>query len=162
MLFGDNAYRKDSDSPRKKSMPRKKQFVYPYPRPALTVDILILTEGENGKEILLIQRGEEPFKYKWALPGGFVNENEPLETAARRELMEETGLKKLPPMKQVGTYGNPGRDPRGWTVSVAFQCEVKKAKVKPKAGDDARNVAWFPLNKLPRLAFDHGRIIRES
>lgn len=133
---------------------------YPFPRPALTVDIVLIKEGGDGPEILLIERNHPPFAGHWALPGGFVDENEPLEAAARRELFEETGLEP-PELRQLGAFGDPGRDPRGWTVSVAFWTRITEAGT-PRAGDDAAAARWWPLNDLPPLAFDHADIVRQA
>ncbi len=133
---------------------------YPFPRPALTVDIVLIKEGGDGPEILLIERNHPPFAGHWALPGGFVDENEPLEAAARRELFEETGLEP-PELRQLGAFGDPGRDPRGWTVSVAFWTRITEA-VTPRAGDDAAAARWWPLDALPPLAFDHADIVRQA
>jgi 8-oxo-dGTP diphosphatase len=133
---------------------------YPYPRPALTVDVVLIKEGDDGPEILLIQRNHPPFVGHWALPGGFVDENEPLEKAARRELFEETGLKPST-LRQIGAFGDPGRDPRGWTVSVAFWTRITEEMI-PHAGDDAGDARWWPLNNLPPLAFDHTDIVRQA
>jgi 8-oxo-dGTP diphosphatase len=140
-------------------MPRSKakKFSYEYPRPALTVDIAIVTRDVRPK-VLLIRRKNKPFAGSWALPGGFVDENERLADAARRELREETGIATAA-LEQVYTAGDPGRDPRGWTVSVVYLAQVHPAEVKPKAGDDAAEVAWYPLDELPVLAFDHEMLI---
>jgi 8-oxo-dGTP diphosphatase len=92
------------------------------------------------------------------MPGGFVDENERLEDAARRELEEETGI-SIAELEQLFTAGDPGRDPRGWTVSVVFLAQVNAADVKPQAADDAEEVSWFPLDALPQLAFDHPMIL---
>ena len=135
-------------------------YTYPYPRPALTVDIVLIKEGCEGLEILLIQRGHPPFAGQWALPGGFVDEYEPLEAAARRELFEETGL-EAPDLQQFGAFGDPGRDPRGWTVSVAFWTRIA-GDITPRAGDDASAARWWPLDALPSLAFDHADIVRQA
>ncbi|MBN2390018.1 MAG: NUDIX hydrolase [Anaerolineae bacterium] len=135
-------------------------FTYPYPRPALTVDIVLIKDGYDGPEILLIQRNHPPFAGHWALPGGFVDENEPLEAAARRELFEETGLEPAE-LQQLGAFGDPGRDPRGWTVSVVFWTRIV-GDVIPRAGDDAAAARWWPLNDLPPLAFDHANIVRQA
>ncbi|HZT80447.1 MAG TPA: NUDIX hydrolase [Gemmataceae bacterium] len=137
--------------------PPKQQFTYPYPRPALTAD-LILISREARPRVLLIRRKHDPFAGVWALPGGFVEENEPLETAARRELKEEAGLDAAE-LEQLHTFGDPGRDPRGWTVSVAFIGRVDPETVRPRAGDDAAEVGWHPLDALPPLAFDHEKIL---
>jgi len=124
------------------------------------VDIVLIKERRDGPEILLIQRGHPPFAGHWALPGGFVDENEPLEAAARRELFEEAGV--VPPeLQQLGAFGDPGRDPRGWTVSVAFWTRIA-GDVTPRAGDDASAARWWPLNALPPLAFDHADIVRQA
>jgi 8-oxo-dGTP diphosphatase len=136
---------------------KKRQFNYPYPRPSLTVDVAVVTL-EVRPRVLLIQRKAEPFKGKWALPGGFVDENERLDDAARRELNEETGLAPTD-LQQLHTFGDPGRDPRGWTVSVAHLARVPADESQAVAGDDAAAVSWFPLDDLPALAFDHAEIL---
>lgn len=134
---------------------------YEHPRPALTVDIVLLRLSSNHEyDVLLVQRGGEPFKGSWALPGGFVEEGETLEAAARRELLEETGLDPHW-LKQFGTYGDPGRDPRGWVVSVAFAVWVTGSDWV-KAGSDAVQVQWHPNNNLPLLAFDHKTILNDA
>lgn len=137
------------------------QYHYDYPRPALTVDAFVVTAQQAQLHVLLIQRKHPPFQGGWALPGGFVNEGEKLLDAAHRELLEETGivLKQLVPF---GTYGDPGRDPRGWTVTVAYLGIVDCNQVNTQAGDDAASLQWFPLNNLPNLAFDHDRIIADG
>lgn len=126
---------------------------YRYPRPSVTVDVaLVTTEAEP--RVLLIRRRHAPYAGHWALPGGFVDENERLIDAARRELLEETGLEQGD-LEQLHTFGDPGRDPRGWTVSVVYMARVWPQLLKPKAGDDAADVNWFPIDNLPPLAFDH-------
>ena len=133
-------------------------YTYEYPRPALTVDCVIFGLDESTQlKILLIRRGHEPFKGNWALPGGFVDMNETLESAALRELYEETGVKDLF-IEQLYTFGDPDRDPRGRVVSVAYYALVnlEDHPVEPKS--DAEGVGWFPINALPRLAFDHMKI----
>lgn len=132
---------------------RPKKFTYDYPRPAVTVDVVLATR-EVHPRVLLIQRKKDPFAGAWALPGGFVEESEKLAEAARRELKEETSL-DVGDIEQLYTAGDPGRDPRGWTISVAYLARVDPEALKPVAADDAQAVAWFPLDKLPRLAFDH-------
>src|SRR5437868_12520283 len=116
-------------------MGKAKKYCYAYPRPALTVDIVVLTD-EAKPRVLLIRRKAEPFAGRWALPGGYVDENEPLDAAARRELREETGIEAAT-LEQVMACGDPGRDPRGWTVTVVHQTVVKADAVQPKAADDA-------------------------
>ncbi len=130
---------------------------YDYPRPALTVDLAVVTR-EARPRTLLIRRQKEPFAGSWALPGGFVDENERLADAARRELEEETGV-QVRDLEQLYTAGDPGRDPRGWTVSVVFLARADAKKVKAKAADDAKEVKWFALDDLPPLAFDHAMIL---
>ena len=131
-------------------------FTYKYPRPAITVDIIVL---RNSTEILLIQRLNEPFKDGWALPGGFVDMDETLENAAVRELEEETGLHGID-LKQFKAYSDINRDPRGRTISVVFS-GISNQEYNAVAGDDAKNVQWFDINDLPELAFDHEMIIGE-
>ena len=121
----------------------------------VTVDVLVINKKTD--EILLIKRLNEPFKDCWALPGGFVDENEDLEQAARRELFEETNI-ETDEMTQIGTFGKPYRDPRGHMISVAYQTNlIENQKVKAK--DDAKEVKWFSIKDLPELAFDHLEII---
>ena len=134
-----------------------KKHAYDYPRPALTVDIVLLSR-ENSPEVLLIRRGKDPFAGSWAFPGGFVEDGETLLAAAKRELLEETSV-TISELEQLYTAGDPGRDPRGWTVSVAFLGFPDRKKVKPKAADDAAAVQWFALDDLPSLAFDHAMIL---
>jgi 8-oxo-dGTP diphosphatase len=136
---------------------KKRTFSYPYPRPALTVDVALVTV-EPRPRVLLIQRKHDPFAGRWALPGGFVDEGERLIDAARRELKEETGL-EYADLEQLHTFGDPGRDPRGWTVSVAYLARVLPDQLSPVAADDAAAVGWFLLNAPPELAFDHAEIL---
>ena len=132
-------------------------YTYDYPRPAVTVDMIILTPGHRKPEVLLIQRGHPPFESQWALPGGFMDLEEELEEAAARELFEETGLEHIP-LDEVGVFGKIGRDPRGRTVSVVFLARLDH-RPDVRAGDDAAEVGWFPLDRLPNLACDHGDTI---
>ena len=126
---------------------------------AVTVDAVIISKGEQPK-ILLVQRGNDPYKGDWALPGGFLEEDETLEEGAKRELEEETGL-LIKTIKQIGAFGNPGRDPRGRTISIAFLGTVE-SPVEVKGDDDAAEAKWFKLSQLPELAFDHQRIIETA
>lgn len=129
-----------------------------YNYPALTADIILFSTNEEIPQVLLIKRGKEPFKDKWALPGGFMEENEELEDAAKRELEEETNIKNLS-LNQLGAFGKVGRDPRGRTVSIVYWAFVDASKISPKAGDDAKEACWFSIDNLPELAFDHAEII---
>jgi 8-oxo-dGTP diphosphatase len=126
--------------------------------PAVTTDCIIIKKAVEA-EILLIQRKKDPFKDKWALPGGFVEIEENLEEAAHRELEEETGISGLQ-LKQFKTVGTPGRDPRGRTISVVYFGYLRTDQ-KVSAGDDAAKAAWYEFSKLPPLAFDHEKIISE-
>ena len=142
------------------SNPRGK-YTYEFARPSVTADIVVITL-EAEPHVLLIRRGDAPFQGAWALPGGFVDPDEPLVTGAERELEEETGLTGVH-LEQLGAFGDPGRDPRGWTVTVAFIARVERSRFKPAAGDDAAAVRWHPLSKLPKkLAFDHDKILARA
>ena len=123
----------------------------------VTVDIIVIKSVLSLKQILLIQRKNEPFQNCWALPGGFVDENEDLDDAARRELLEETGI-HAGHIEQLRTYGTPRRDPRGHMISVAYLCKGNDDMLI-EAGDDASDAKWFSTNNLPILAFDHAEII---
>lgn len=128
----------------------------------VTVDAVVLKKNSqlNTFDILLIQRLNEPFKDSWALPGGFVDFNEDLLQAASRELEEETSL-KLSNLKQLKAYGAPGRDPRGHMISISYGT-ILYDDLKIKAKDDAKEVSWFSIDKLPELAFDHHQIINDA
>lgn len=135
----------------------RKQYTYKYPRPMVTVDVVVVTE-EAKPRVLLIRRKHDPFAGRWAIPGGYVDMNEPLEEAAKRELLEETGI-QLKRLEQIGAFGNPGRDPRGRTISVVYLARVNPNQLKPKADDDAAEVGWHSLLRPPPLAFDHQAIL---
>ena len=134
------------------------KYCYTHPRPSLAADCAVFGFDGQVVKILLIQRKRAPFKGDWALPGGFVNMDEDLNTAAARELAEETSLIGVA-LEQFQTFGTPGRDPRGRTISVAYHGVVHLAETHAKADDDAAAVDWFPVNKLPKLAFDHAIVI---
>ena len=130
-------------------------------RPSVTVDVVLVAPIEAKLKVLLVQRKKPPFEGCWAIPGGFVEPDEPLEAAARRELWEETGAEPER-LEQLHTFGDPGRDPRGWTISVAYLARLGEAAAqgwRPRAGSDAGAVAWFDLGALPPLAFDHAKIL---
>jgi 8-oxo-dGTP diphosphatase len=131
-----------------------KSFCYEYPRPAVAVDVVV--QSRDG-HVLLVRRRNEPYKGRWALPGGFVEIDERLADAAVRELAEEAGLTGLE-LRPVGVFDEPGRDPRGRTISVAFSGRVGE-RSWPRAGSDAADARWIPLDDLPPTAFDHDRII---
>lgn len=134
-------------------------FVYDYPRPAVTADCVVIAK-EIEPKVLLIRRGNEPFKGQWAFPGGFMNMEETTEQCAVRELEEETGL-KVTEIKQIGAYSKVDRDPRGRTVTVAYLVVIDKAEAV-KGGDDAAKAQWFPISGLPKLAFDHEEIMKDA
>jgi 8-oxo-dGTP diphosphatase len=133
-------------------------YTYEYPRPALTVDCVVFGLDDESLKVLLVQRRRPPFAGKWALPGGFVEMDETLEAAARRELREETGLEHIY-LEQLYTFGDLDRDPRERTVSVAYHALVKLSGHRVQASSDARRTAWFPVADVPPLAFDHNRIL---
>ncbi|MCP4675983.1 MAG: NUDIX hydrolase [Deltaproteobacteria bacterium] len=134
-------------------------FTYKYARPALTVDCVVFGLDETDLKVLLIQRDVEPFAGIWALPGGFVNMDETLDESAKRELQEETGLKKLF-LEQLYTFAAVDRDPRERVVSVAFFALVNISAHKVKSATDARDAAWFSVVDTPTLAFDHDEILK--
>ena len=134
---------------------------YEYARPALTVDCVVFGVDDDDLRVLLIQRGLPPFEGKWALPGGFVRIDEPLEEAARRELEEETGLARVF-LEQLYTFGAVARDPRERVVSVAFYALVNLRDHHVHAATDARDAAWFGVSDVPRLAFDHADILQTA
>lgn len=124
----------------------------------VTVDAVVFRKYNAGNELLLIKRKNEPFKGKWALPGGFVDEGEDLPVAAKRELQEETGI-VLDNLEQLGAFGKPGRDPRSHTVSIAYS-GFAEADAQAIGADDADEAEWFAVSALPELAFDHADIIQ--
>jgi len=131
---------------------------YEYARAALTVDCVVFGFDGEGLQVLLIRRGLEPFKNKWALPGGFVQVTETLDDAARRELAEETGLTEVY-LEQLYTFGSVKRDPRERVVSVAYYALTKPADHHTAAATDAAEAQWFPVSETPALAFDHQEIL---
>src|ERR1700730_5246010 len=139
-------------------MTEPQPYRYQCPPPAVAVDLVIFTLLENQLQLLLIERGVEPYRGAWALPGGFVRIDEDLADAAQRELREETGIGEAY-LEQVGAFGSPKRDPRERVVSVAYFAIISADKVALKAGSDAHALAWHPYTALPSVAFDHAHII---
>jgi 8-oxo-dGTP diphosphatase len=133
-------------------------YTYEYPRPALTVDCVVFGLDEEDLKVLLIKRGLEPFLGRWALPGGFVRMEESLDDAARRELEEEAGIRPSH-LEQLYTFGDPGRDPRGRIITVAYFALVKLSDHRVHPSTDAREAAWFSVWDTPKLAFDHAEIL---
>jgi len=129
-----------------------------YPKPAVTVDIIIFTIKEDKLKALLIKRKLEPFKDMWAIPGGFVKLDESLENAAKRELMEETGVKEVY-LEQLYTFGEPNRDPRERVITVAYFALVNSDNIKLKPTTDVSDAKWFSISEIPRLAFDHAEVL---
>jgi 8-oxo-dGTP diphosphatase len=130
-------------------------------RPSVTVDVVVVAPVDGQPKVLLVKRKKPPFEGCWAIPGGFVEPDEPLYAAARRELREETGAEPAH-LEQLHAFGDPGRDPRGWTISVAYLALLDEEKVQawqPRPGSDAEAVGWFALADPPRLAFDHSDIL---
>ena len=134
-------------------------YTYKYPRPAVTADCVVMTK-EAMPKVLLIERGNDPFKGCWAFPGGFMDVDETTEQCAIRELKEETGL-VVEKVLQIGAYSKVDRDPRGRTISVAYLAIIDKP-VDVTGQDDAAKAQWFPIDVLPPLAFDHEDIMRDA
>lgn len=132
-------------------------YSYKYPRPALTADCIVFARKELDFRVLLVQRANEPYKGKWAFPGGFMNMDETTEEAARRELKEETGL-IVDDISQIGTFDRVDRDPRGRVITVAYFVVIDGIR-EVKGGDDAAVARWFRIQNLPELAFDHQEIM---
>lgn len=131
------------------------RYIYEWPRPMVTADAAVFRRPQSGRwEVLLIRRGQEPYKGSWCFPGGFLELDEEIENTAARELREETGLTGIP-LEQVHTFGTVGRDPRGRVLTVLYAglCDTSDASVC--ASDDAADARWFDINDLPELGFDH-------
>ena len=134
-------------------------YTYEYPHPAVTVDVVVFTVENDDLKVLFIQRDQEPFKGQWAFPGGFVDIDERLSDAAKRELKEETGV-SVNFLEQFYTFGRPDRDPRERIITVAYYALIPSDQLALVAGDDARDAQLFSTNELPPLAGDHGNIFR--
>ncbi len=139
-----------------------KLYRYEHPRPSVTVDCVAFTIRDGSLRVLLVRRKNEPFAGQWALPGGFLDMGEPVETAARRELREETGLETPWPLDPLGFYGAVDRDPRGRTISLAFATVFRTPAPEPIGGDDASHAAWVPVGEIGDLAFDHQQILETA
>jgi 8-oxo-dGTP diphosphatase len=133
-------------------------YTYKYPRPALTVDCVVFGFDQSELKVLLVERALDPFKGSWALPGGFAHVDETIDEAARRELAEEAGLTNVF-LEQLYTFGTVDRDPRERVVSVAHYALVKLSDYKARAAADAADAKWFPISTVPKLAFDHAKIL---
>src|SRR5512137_2292620 len=134
---------------------------YQYPRAALTVDCVVFGFDEGELKVLLIERGLEPYKGRWALPGGFVRVDETVDAAARRELQEEAGITNVF-LEQLYTFGALERDPRERVVSVAYYALVELSRHSARAATDAANARWFSVSQVPKLAFDHAEILQTA
>lgn len=137
----------------------EKKYCYKYPHPAVTTDCVIFGFDGQSLKVLLVERGIEPYKGRWAFPGGFLNPDERAEEGARRELNEETGLEGAF-IEQFHTYTDPNRDPRERVITIAYFALVRIQEVH--SGDDAAKAQWFPIEEVPQLAFDHDRILRDA
>jgi 8-oxo-dGTP diphosphatase len=138
---------------------RKGSFCYPYPRPALTTDCVIFGFDEGELKVLLIKRTTDPFRGKWALPGGFVNMDETTEACAKRILIKETGLKGVF-IEQLFTLSDLNRDPRERIISVAYYALLKISDYVVTGGEDAAIAQWHGISTVPKLAFDHNKIVK--
>lgn len=127
-------------------------------RPAVAVDVVLFTIVDGDLRVLLVRRKNAPFQGRWAIPGGFVNYEESLDAAALRELREETNVSDIY-LEQLYTFGDPKRDPRTRVITIAYFALVRADPLHIRAADDARNACWFSMRRLPRLAFDHKRIL---
>lgn len=136
-------------------------FTYEYPHPAVTTDIVIFTVTDGALKVLLIKRGTDPFKGKWALPGGFIKMEESLDQCAQRELAEETGLTGIY-LEQLRSFGAVDRDPRERVISVAYYALIPCDNVVLEAGTDADEAEWFAVDALPPLSFDHSDILSHA
>ena len=134
-------------------------YAYEYPRASVTADAVLFAEKDGQMYVLLIQRGNEPYKGYWAFPGGFLNMDETVAHCAERELEEETGI-VLTEMQLVGIYSDVERDPRGRVITAAYAAMTTMPEAN--AADDAAAAKWWPLNALPELAFDHDKILEDA
>jgi 8-oxo-dGTP diphosphatase len=136
-------------------------FTYNFPRPAVTTDTLVFREGKECIEVLLIKRKKEPYKDFWALPGGFLEIEETPVEGAKRELKEETNL-EIDVLKEVATFGDIDRDPRGRTITIVFYTFISNHRQIAKANTDVTEIKWFSVKDIPEMAFDHSEIFKEA
>ncbi len=129
-----------------------------YERPSVTVDVIMMSLRQRDLQVLLVKRRLPPYESMWAIPGGFINMDESLETAAKRELLEETNVHDVY-LEQLYTFGDPGRDPRTRVVTVVYFALLDSERLQVRAADDAVDVGWFSVYALPPLAFDHETIL---
>lgn len=137
-------------------------YCYNYPRPSVTVDLAVFAHEGKALRILMIRRKHDPFAGLWALPGGFLEMEEPVEVGARRELKEETGLEVAGPVSFLGAWGEPGRDPRGRTISLVYATILPGRPPNPQGSDDAEEAAWLDPRSLTDFAFDHDQIVKAA
>jgi 8-oxo-dGTP diphosphatase len=141
-------------------MAEKGRYIYEWPRPMVSADAVVFTFAGERAKVLLVNRKNEPFKGKWAVPGGFVDLDEELEDAAARELAEETGLTGVK-LEQMRAFGTVGRDPRGRMITIAFMGIATERQDQIRAGDDAAKAQWFDIEDLPQdMAFDHDEVLK--
>jgi 8-oxo-dGTP diphosphatase len=137
------------------------KYMYDYPKPSVSADCVIFGFDGTDLSVLLIERGQEPFKGRWTFPGGFMNMDETTLQCAARELKEETGLNGMP-LEQLGAFSSVDRDPRERVITVAYFSVVRISENDPVAGDDAANASWFRIADVPLLAFDHDLVLRTA
>jgi 8-oxo-dGTP diphosphatase len=140
----------------------RKSYCYDYPRPAVTVDLAVFALAGDELRVLLIRRKHDPFAGSWALPGGFLEIDESIEAGARRELKEETGYDATGPIAFLGAYGDPTRDPRGRTISLAHAAVIRGIAADVAGGDDAAEAAWRLAKEGGPLAFDHDSMLQQA
>jgi 8-oxo-dGTP diphosphatase len=159
-LFRLNLISSNAKTRKEFFMAIKGKYIYEWPRPMVTVDAAVFDVSGDKIKMLLVNRGSEPFKGRWALPGGFIEMDEELQDAMARELEEETGLTGVK-LEQLRTFGAIGRDPRGRTITTVFIGVVTDGQTKIKAGDDAAKAQWFDIENMPQnMAFDHDEVLK--
>lgn len=137
-------------------------YCYDHPRPSVTVDLVVFGLDGEGLKVLLIRRKKDPFAARWAIPGGFLDLDEPIEVGARRELREEAGVEPSGPVDLIGVFGDPGRDPRGRVISLAHATALRAPLPEVQGGDDAAEAAWLDPRHVSGLAFDHDEILARA